>query len=418
MKKTGHKMHPETHMTSLGYDPFLSEGAVKSPIFQTSTFAFKSAAEGKAFFELAYGLRDPKNGEQLGLIYSRLNNPNLQILEERLAVWDGADDCAVFESGMAAISTALLEFLKPGDLFLFGNPVYGGTSYFINHILTQFGVHIINFTADNTKNEIIDMVNKTGKHDKLKAVYIETPGNPTNAMIDIAMTKEISEHFSTEENNIPLMVDNTFLGPVFQHPMQHGADLVVYSATKYIGGHSDIIAGVVSGKAEFMARIKGLRTFLGNMASPWTSWLLMRSLETLKIRMEKQSFNAQKIAEHLVGHPKIERVSYLGLLEEGTRQKEIFDKQCVGSGGMLSFYIKGGEKEAFKFIDSLVIPKVAVSLGSTESLVEHPATMTHAEIPYEEKQYLGITENLVRLSVGVENHEDLIWDIEQALDKI
>ncbi|HEB62334.1 MAG TPA: cystathionine gamma-synthase family protein [Bacteroidetes bacterium] len=418
MKKTDHKMHPETHMTSLGYDPFLSEGSVKSPIFQTSTFAFKSAAEGKAFFELAYGLRDAKDGEQLGLIYSRLNNPNLQILEERLAVWDGADDCAVFESGMAAISTVLLEFLKPGDLFLFGNPVYGGTSHFINHILTQFGVHVVSFTAENTKEELLDLVKKTGLQDKLKAIYVETPGNPTNAIIDIEMVKEIAEYFSTEEYKVPLVVDNTFLGPVFQHPMDHGADLVVYSATKYIGGHSDIIAGVVSGKADLMARVKGLRTFLGNMASPWISWLLMRSLETLKIRMEKQSFNAQKIAEHLVGHPKIERVSYLGLLEEGTRQKEIFDKQCVGSGGMLSFYIKGGEEEAFKFIDSLVIPKVAVSLGSTESLVEHPATMTHAEIPYEEKQYLGITENLVRLSVGVENHEDLIWDIEQALDKI
>ena len=418
MKKTNHKMHPETHMTSLGYDPFLSEGSVKSPIFQTSTFAFKSAAEGKAFFELAYGLRDAKNGEQMGLIYSRLNNPNLQILEERLAVWDSADDCAVFESGMAAISTVLLEFLKPGDLFLFGNPVYGGTSYFINHILTGFGVHVVSFTADHTKEEIIDLVEKTGLQNRLKAIYVETPGNPTNAMIDIEMTKEIAEYFSTEEFKLPLVVDNTFLGPVFQHPMDHGADLVVYSATKYIGGHSDIIAGVVSGKADLMARVKGLRTFLGNMASPWTSWLLMRSLETLKIRMEKQSFNAQKIAQHLLNHPKIEKVSYLGLLDEGTRQKEIYDRQCLGPGGMVSFYVKGGEKEAFKFIDSTIIPKVAVSLGSTESLIQHPATMTHAEIPLEEKKYLNITANLVRLSVGVENYEDLIWDMEQALDKI
>ena len=418
MKKTDHKMHPETHMTSLGYDPFLSEGSVKSPIFQTSTFAFKSAAEGKAFFELAYGLRDAKNGEQLGLIYSRLNNPNLQILEERLAVWDGADDCAVFESGMAAISTVLLEFLKPGDLFLFGNPVYGGTSHFINHILTQFGINVLSFTSKHTKEELIELVKKTGLESKLKAIYIETPGNPTNAMIDISMTKEVAEHFSNEEYNIPLVVDNTFLGPVFQHPMDHGADLVVYSATKYIGGHSDIIAGVVSGKAELMARVKGLRTFLGNMASPWTSWLLMRSLETLQIRMEKQSFNAQQIAKHLVNHPKIEKVSYLGLLDDGTRQKEIYNRQCLGPGGMISFYVKGGEKEAFKFIDSTIIPKVAVSLGSTESLIQHPATMTHAEIPPEEKEYLQITDNLVRLSVGVENYEDLIWDIEQALDKI
>ena len=418
MKHTDHKFSPETLMTSLGYNPFWSEGAVKCPIYQTSTFAFKTAAEGKAFFELAYGLREPDEGEQLGLIYSRLNNPDLQILEERLAVWDGADECAVFESGMSAIATTLLELLSPGDLLLFSNPVYGGTSHFIKHVLTKFGIKVIGFTAEHSKEDLIKIVNDSGLADKLRAVYVETPGNPTNALIDIEMTREVADYFSKDDEKIPLIVDNTYLGPVFQHPMKHGADLVVYSATKYIGGHSDVIAGAVSGKAHLMSRIKELRSFLGNMAGPWTGWLLMRSLETLKLRMEKQAYNAQKICEFLNDHPKIEKVSYLGNLKDGTKQKEIFDKQCLSPGAMISIYVKGGEKEAFAFLDNIIIPKLAVSLGSTESLVQHPASMTHAGIDPEEKQLLNITDNLVRLSVGVENHEDLIWDIQQALEKI
>ena len=418
MKKTDHKMHPETQMTSLGYNPFWSEGAVKCPIFQTSTFAFKTAAEGKAFFELAYGLREAEAGEKLGLIYSRLNNPDLQILEERLAVWDGADECAVFESGMSAISTVMLEFLAPGDLLLFSNPVYGGTSHFMYHILTKFGIKVISFTADDTKEDLIRIVNESGYADRLKVVYAETPGNPTNTLIDIEMLREVRDHFASGENEIPLVVDNTYLGPVFQHPMKHGADLVVYSATKYIGGHSDVIAGAVSGKKHLMARVKELRSFLGNMAGPWTGWLLMRSLETLKIRMEKQADNAQKLVAFLNNHPKIERVSYLGNLEEGTRQKDIYDRMCLSPGAMISIYVKGGEKEAFKFIDNTVIPKLAVSLGSTESLIQHPATMTHAGVDPEEKVYLNITDNLVRLSVGVENPDDLIWDMKQALESL
>ncbi|MEZ4908149.1 MAG: cystathionine gamma-synthase family protein [Saprospiraceae bacterium] len=418
MKDSKRKMSPETKMTSLGYNPFWSEGSVKCPIFQTSTFAFKSAGEGKAFFELAYGLRDSDEGEQMGLIYSRLNNPDMQILEERLSVWDEADDCAVFESGMAAIVTTLLELLHPGDLLLYSNPVYGGTSHFIQHILTKFGIHVVYFTAEDDYNSIIDIVKNTGVGDKLKAIYLETPGNPTNALIDISMIRTIAGKLSNSDIKIPVIVDNTYLGPIFQHPLKHGADLVIYSATKYIGGHSDVIAGAVCGNQDYMTRIKELRSFLGNIASPWTSWLLMRSLETLRVRMEGQCNNAKKIVERLKNHPNVQSISYLGNLEEGTRQFEIYNKQCEAPGAMVSIYVKGGEKEAFTVIDNVVIPKIAVSLGSTESLIQHPATMTHAGIDPTEKEKCHITGNLIRLSVGLENFEDLIWDLEQALDSI
>ncbi len=249
------KMHPESLMMSYGYKPELSEGAVKCPIFQTSTFVFKSAEEGKAFFEVAYGLREKREKEELGLIYSRLNNPDLQILEERLCLWDEAEECAVFESGMSAISTALLEFLSPGDVLLFSNPLYGGTDHFIKQTLTRFGIEVMGFYPWE-QDQLPELVAASGKADRIRMIYVETP---------------------------------TYMGPLWQHPLKLGADLVLYSATKYIGGHSDVIAGACLGSHELIARVKGMRTFLGCMAGPWTGWLLLRSLETLKARMDIQA---------------------------------------------------------------------------------------------------------------------------------
>lgn len=413
-------MHPESLMMSFGYKPSLSEGAIKCPIFQTSTFVFNSAMEGKRFFELAYGLREKDAGEELGLIYSRLNNPDLEILENRLCLWDGAEDCAVFESGMSAISTALMEFMAPGDLLLYSRPVYGGTDHFINYFLKKLQIQAIGFHATDTKEEIIDRIKATGRGDRLTMIHIETPANPTNALIDIEMCAEIKKHFTTEDKPVILSVDNTYMGPIWQHPLKHGADLVLYSATKYIGGHSDVIAGACLGSKELMGRVKGLRTFLGNMAGPWTGWLLMRSLETLKIRMEKAALGAKFVADYLKNHPKVEKVYYLGFIPEtgSEREKEIYKRQYASSGAMIAFDIKGGEKEAFKFLDSLKLIKLAVSLGGTESLAEHPQTMTHADVPMEDKKVMAISEKLIRLSVGVEHHDDLISDIGQALDMI
>lgn len=415
-KLPGGSIHPETLMMSYGYKPELSQGAIKCPIFQTSTFVFESAEDGKKFFELAYGLREKKKKEELGLIYSRLNNPDLEILENRLSLWDRAEDCSVFESGLAAITTAMFEFLRPGDLLLHSGPLYGGTDHFINKVLSQFGINFLEFNSDMSKKEIIRMVQESGFGDKLSMIFVETPANPTNSLFDIKMCSEIAAEFSSGSKKAVVAVDNTYMGPLWQHPLDHGADLVLYSATKYIGGHSDVIAGACLGSKEVIRRIKVLRTFLGNMAGPWTGWLLMRSLETLKVRMECQAANAVKVAEFLRKHPKVEKVYYLGFISKNTRQYKIYKKQYSSAGAMLSFDIRGGEKAAFRFLNHLNIIQLAVSLGSTESLAEHPATMTHCDVSLEERQKMSITDKMIRLSVGVENADDLVRDIAQALE--
>jgi methionine-gamma-lyase len=406
-------IHPESLMMSYGYKPELSEGAVKPPIFQTSTFAFKTAEEGKAFFEVAYGLREKNADEELGLIYSRINNPNLQILEERLCLWDKAEQCAVFESGMSAISTVLLEFLKPGDLLLYSMPTYGGTDHFINYFLHDIGVETIGFHPGDSKEELVRLITESGHADKLVLIYLETPANPTNELIDIEMCKEVADSFSSEAKQVYVAVDNTYMGPLWSSPIKNGADLVLYSATKYIGGHSDLIAGAVLGNNELMTRVKTLR-----MASPHTCWLLLRSLETLKVRMEQQARNAKEVAAFLATHPKVADLHYLGNIDPSSAAYAIYKKQYTSGGAMLSFEIIGKEADAFRFLNHLRLIKLAVSLGSTESLVQHPASMTHIGLPQELRDKIGITERLIRLSIGVEHHEDLIADISNALDAI
>ncbi len=411
-------IHPESHMMSYGYKPELSEGAIKPPIFQTSTFVFKSAEEGKAYFQLAYGLREKEQNEELGLIYSRINNPNLEILEDRLCLWDQAEDCAVFESGMSAISTVLLEFLKPGDFLLYSMPTYGGTDHFITQFLKSIGVDSIGFSPDQTKEEIIELVEGTGKANNLSLIYIETPANPTNDLIDIEMCKAIAQHFESHEKPIYLAVDNTYMGPLWSNPLQFGADLIIYSATKYIGGHSDLIAGAVLANRELMGRVKVLRTFLGNMANPHTCWLLLRSLETLKVRMEQQALNAKAVADYLSQHAMVSKLYYLGGLSPGSRSSEIYNRQYKSAGAMIAFELNGGEQEAFQFLNNLKLIKLAVSLGSTESLAQHPASMTHIGVSKELKERIGITDGLVRLSIGIENSNDIIADIDYAMSKI
>lgn len=413
-------MRPESLMMSHGYKPSLSQGAIKCPIFQTSTFVFQNAEEGKRFFEVAYGIKEKDEEEELGLIYSRLNNPDLEILENRLCLWDKAEDCAIFSSGMSAISTAILEFMEPGDLLLYSKPVYGGTDHFINHFLKKMHINSIGFLAGESEEEIIARIDATGNGKQMTMIHIETPANPTNALIDIEMCARIKKHYSTDEKPVVLSVDNTYMGPLWQHPLKHGADLVLYSATKYIGGHSDVIAGACLGSKELIARIKGLRTFLGNMAGSFTAWLLMRSLETLKVRMDQQAVNAEKVAAFLNSHAMVEDVYYLGnIAANGTDQeKEIIKKQYTSYGAMIAFDIRGGEKEAFTFLNNLKLIKLAVSLGGTESLAEHPQTMTHADVNPDEKVAMNITEKLVRLSIGVENSDDLISDITQAMNAV
>lgn len=410
------QMRPESLMMSFGYRPELSEGALKCPIFQTSTFVFRSAEEGKAFFEVAYGLRDQAPGESLGLIYSRLNNPDLEILENRLALWDRAEDCAVFESGIAAISTVLLEFLRPGDVLLHSKPLYGGTHHLIHSFLPQLGIEPVGFLPHDDEPAI--RARLAGKEGCVAAIFVETPANPTNHIIDLEMVASLARSLSTSDRHVVTACDNTYMGPMWLNPQDFGIELNVYSATKFIGGHSDVIAGSITGPSELLRRIKTLRTFLGNMAGPWTGWLLMRSLETLKVRTDQMQENAKRVAEFLSSHPKVRRVRYLGFQEPGSRSESLHLKQHSCAGSMISFEVEGGEAGAFRCLNSLKLVSLAVSLGGTESLAEHPATMTHVDVPVADREELGITDSLIRLSVGVEAADDLIWDLGQALDAV
>ncbi|UCG74782.1 MAG: cystathionine gamma-synthase family protein [Gemmatimonadota bacterium] len=413
-----HRLRPESLMMGYGYDPALSEGALKSPIFQTSTFVFESAEAGKAYFEIAYGLREREPAETYGLIYSRLNNPDLEILEDRLTLWDEAEACAAFESGMAAISTSLLAFLRPGDVLLHSEPLYGGTDYLVNHILPEFGIRSVSFPAGQPMAAIEPGIREGVGDGRLKAALIETPANPTNALVDIEGLAALARRLGSADDPPVVMVDNTFLGPLWQHPLQHGADLVLYSATKFIGGHSDVIAGACLGRAEPLDKVRTLRTFIGSGADPWSGWLLLRSLETLKMRMTAQMKNARYVADFLTNHPRVRCVNYLGLMGEHHPMYGVYRRQCLSPGSLISFDLEGGEEGAFRFLNALQLIKLAVSLGGTESLAEHPASMTHADVPLEEREREGIGPAMIRLSVGIEHYEDILADVAQALDAI
>ena len=415
MKKTN---KPESEMMGASYDPHLSEGSVKVPIFQTSTFVFKNAEEGKSHFHIAYGLREKNIGESMSLAYSRINNPNLEIAEDRLKLWDNAESCALFQSGMAAITTTILELSKPNTLILHSSPLYGGTDHFIEHVLPKYNIKSMYFNSFDSIESIIKEKEDKYPDMDVSLVYIESPANPTNSIVDISKSKELADYFSRKENKVYLAIDNTFMGPVFSQPIDHGADVVLYSATKYIGGHSDLVAGAASGSNEIISRLKGMRVFMGNMASPFTCWLITRSLETLKIRMEKSAENARKIAEMLNTHPKIKKVHYLSLIDKNSNEYKVYKKQYSSSGGMISIDIKGGEKEAFTFLDNLKLIKLAVSLGGTESLACHPFSMTHCDVSVETKNKIGMGESLIRLSIGIEDFNDLIDDIKNSLDKV
>jgi methionine-gamma-lyase len=407
-------MRPESRMMSHGYDPMRSEGSIKPPIFQTSTFVFRNAAEGKEYFEWAYKLKEKDPNKSMGLIYSRVNNPDLEILEDRLNLWDEAEAGAVFSSGMAAISTALLATVPMGTSVVFSRPVYGGTDFLLEEILPDRGIVTREFPAGSGAEfveNICQDLEAAGTPPKV--IFIETPANPTMVLTDIEAMSEVAHR-----NGARCYVDNTFLGPIYQKPLLHGADLVLYSATKYLGGHSDLVAGVALGSTELIDRIKMYRTILGSMLEPFSAWLLMRSLETAKLRITCARKNAERIARWLADHPKVQEVYFPGFLDS-EEQRRIYDKQCTGPGAMIAFKLAdAGEKEAFEFLDSIKLIKLAVSLGGTESLVEHPATMTHADVPEDEQRGIGITPSLIRLSVGIEHPEDLIKSLEFALEQV
>jgi methionine-gamma-lyase len=414
-----HVLRPETLMLSYGYDPMLSEGAVKPPVFLTSTFVFGSAEEGRDFFDYASGRKKPPEGAGAGLVYSRFNHPNSEIVEDRLAVYEGAESCVLFSSGMSAISTTILAFARPGDVILHSQPLYGGTETLLARTMADFNIGAVGFVDGVSEPAIRAAVQEARGKGRISVIMTETPANPTNTLVDIKLLRRIADEIGAAQVFRPVLVcDNTLLGPVFQRPLDHGADVSVYSLTKYVGGHSDLIAGAALGSKATIAPIKALRGSVGTNLDPHSCWMLGRSLETLGLRMERANTNAQLVAEYLRDHPKVDKVHHLAFLDEGSEAQSVFARQCTGAGSTFSFDIKGGEKEAFAFLNALQIFKLAVSLGGTESLASHPAAMTHSGVPVEVRDRIGVLDTTIRLSVGIEHPDDLIADLTQALAAI
>jgi methionine-gamma-lyase len=410
-----HKLKPQTLMLGYGFDPELSEGSLKPPIFLTSTFVFENAAAGKRFFE---GVTGKRPGGAEGLIYSRFNGPNQEILEDRLAVWEEADDALAFSSGMAAIATLVMTFVQPGDVVVHSGPLYAATETLIAKIFGRFGVSWVDFPSGATREEIDAAIAQGKEKGRVSLIYLESPANPTNALVDVeAVAAARDAAFGTEERP-PIAIDNTFLGPLWAKPLANGADLSVYSLTKYVGGHSDLVAGGLVGRQALIDQVRMIRNTIGTICDPNTAWMLLRSLETLEIRMERAAANAVKVCDFLRSHPKVEKIGFLGFLEDGSRQADIYRRHCIGPGSTFSLYLKGGEAEAFAFLDNLTIANLAVSLGGTETLASAPAAMTHLSVPEERKKQLDITPNLVRISIGCEDPDDLIADFANALNAV
>jgi methionine-gamma-lyase len=416
------RLHPETLMLGYGYDPALSEGAVKPPVFLTSTFVFTSAEHGKAFFDYVSGRREPPAGEAAGLVYSRFNHPNSEIVEDRLAVFEEAEAALLFSSGMSAIATVILAHARPGDVVLHSQPLYGGTETLIAKTLAGFGIGAIGF-QDGTDEESVTAAADAAEAlavqngGRVSVVMVETPSNPMNTLVDLALVRAAADRIGARQGGqAPVVVcDNTLLGPLFQHPLRHGADISVYSLTKYVGGHSDLIAGAALGAAARMKPVRLLRSAIGTQLDPHSCWMLGRSLETLTLRMEKANRNGEIIAERLRGHPRVTRLHHLGHLEPGSGAAGVYAAQCAAPGSTFSFDVAGGELEAFRVLNALQLFKLAVSLGGTESLASHPASTTHSGVPKTVRDRLGITDATIRVSIGIEHPEDLAADLEAAL---
>jgi len=415
----GRELSPATLMMGYGYDPMLSEGSLKPPIFLTSTFAFESAAAGKHHFE---GITGKRPGGADGLVYSRFNGPNQEILEARLGVWEKAEDALVFSSGMSAIATLLLAHVSMNDVIVHSGPLYAATETLIARILSRFGATYVDFPAEASREEMDAILIRAkqmaaDQGGKVAMVYLESPANPTNALVDVQAMRAATDAAFAEGARPPIAIDNTFLGPLWSKPLAHGADIVLYSLTKYAGGHSDLVAGGVLGAKHWLGPIRMMRNTIGTICDPHTAWMLLRSMETVELRMSRAGENAEKVCAWLREHPKVDGLGYLGFLPDGP-QKDIFERHCTGAGSTFSLFIKGGEAESFRFLDALKIAKLAVSLGGTETLASHPAAMTHLSVPDARKALMGITDNLVRISIGIEDADDLIADFAQALDAV
>ena len=410
------ELQPETMVIGYGYDPALSEGAIKPPIFQTSTFAFQSAEHGEAAFRAALGKREPGDPDEPALAYSRINNPDLEVLEDRLTLFDRAEEAVAFSSGMGAIATTLFAFCEQGSVIVHSGPLYGGTEGLIRNILPRYGVTPVEFPAAADGKALRAALERARALGPVRVVYTETPANPTSELVDLEQTVRIVREMWPDKAERPVVVtDNTYLGPIGQTPIDLGVDILLYSLTKYVGGHSDLVAGAALGSEAHMKKVRALRILFGTNPDPHTCWLLLRSLETVRLRMTAAFDNARKCAAFLNAHPKVERVTYLGLLPAGHPQRAIFERQCKAAGSTFSFDVKGGKAAAFRMLNALKVAKLAVSLGGTETLMCHPGSTTHSGLDPALQTQLGITPGLVRISVGIEHPDDLIADLEQAL---
>ncbi|HZH12261.1 MAG TPA: cystathionine gamma-synthase family protein [Microvirga sp.] len=411
-----HKLKPETLMLGYGYDPTLSEGAVKPPVFLTSTFVFNSAEHGKEFFDYVAGRKEPPQGEAAGLVYSRFNHPNSEIVEDRLAIFEEAEAGLLFSSGMSAIATTILAFARPGDVILHSQPLYGGTETLIAKTLANMNIQAVGF-GDGVDGDGIRQAAKAAQaKGRVSIIKIETPSNPLNTLVDIALIRQVADEIGAAQGHRPIIVcDNTLLGPLFQKPLKHGADISVYSLTKYVGGHSDLIAGAALGSKELMKTVRLLRSAIGTQLDPHSCWMLGRSLETLALRMSAANRNAEIVAKFLSEHPSVVKVHHLDYLPEGSRAAQVYKAQSDAPGSTFSFDVKGGEPEAFKVLNALQVFKLAVSLGGTESLISHPASTTHSGVPKETRDRLGVTDATIRVSIGIEHPDDLVADLSQAL---
>ncbi|WP_096186100.1 methionine gamma-lyase [Evansella halocellulosilytica] len=394
MEKT--KRSLETRMIHGTFDRQKHYGSLTPPIYQTSTFSFETAEQGEARFA----------GNESGYMYSRLGNPTVDALEKKIADLEGGEEGIAFSSGMAAVSAVLYALVKSGDHILVSEGVYGCTFGLLKMMKEKFNVDydLINMDSEETIESMIK--------DNTKALYIETPINPTMKLVDIDMVVNVAK-----KRNLPVVVDNTFCSPYLQQPLALGADIVLHSATKYIGGHGDVVAGLVVGKSEFIQEVRmTTQKDIGGILSPFDAWLLIRGLKTLAVRMDRHCENANKLFDQLKRHPKIKSIVYPG--DPEFVQHELAKKQMKHYGGLISFEIDGSKETAQKVMNELSMIQVAVSLGDAETLIQHPATMTHAVVPDEERERMGVTDQLLRLSVGLESVDDIWDDLANGLNKI
>ena len=377
-------------------EPDKETGAINTPIYQSSTFAMTSAQQGADLF----------SGAREGYVYTRLGNPTTAALEREIAFLEGGEKALALASGMAAAATAILTLAEAGDSVVASNCVYGGTHKLFKALMPKIGIEVIEVDATDPAN-----IEKAMKPNT-KLVYLESPANPLLSLNDIKACSDIARAHGAKT-----LVDNTFATPHFQQPLKLGADIVLHSATKYISGHGDTIAGILVGEAEFIDLARGeILRDLGGCISPFNAWLLLRGLKTLPVRVEKHAFNAMRVAKYLSFHPKIKQVWYPGLPTHP--QYELACNQMSGFGGIVAFEVKGGRPAGEALLDSVELMTIAVSLGDCDSLIQMPSSMTHSTYSSEELAAAGIPEGLVRISVGIEHYSDIIADLSQALEKV